>query len=100
MDVNVLIILVTFSLLPIILMFLGPKKPGWALIGMFGVGLCFLAALVLASDANLTQISGGNAVTLAAANGNFISDFNVVTWMPIIMGLTEAFITIRRAFHI
>jgi hypothetical protein len=100
LDINVFVLLPTFSLLPVILVFLGPKKAGWALIGLFGVALCLLTALVLASDADLTQMSGGVQSVLAAANGDWVSDFNVITWVPIVIGLTEAYITVRRAFRI
>ena len=99
MDINVLVFLLVFSLLPVVLVFMGPKA-GWALIGLFGVAICFLAALVLASDADLTQLSGGTVNTLAAANGNFVSDFNALTMVPISIGLTEAYIVVRRAFKI
>jgi hypothetical protein len=100
MDVNVFVLLLVFSLLPVILVFLGPKKSGWALIGFFGIAICFLTSLVLSADADLTQISGGSAQVLAASNGNFISDFNVIAWTPIAIGLTEAYIVVRRAFKI
>jgi hypothetical protein len=100
LDVNVFVLLPTFSLLPVILVFLGPKKAGWALIGFFGVAICFLTALVTANDASLTQVSGGAIQTLAAANGDWVSDFNAITWTPIAIGLTETYIVVRRAFRI
>jgi len=100
MDINVFVLLLAFSLLPVILVFLGPRKAGWAFIGFFGVTICMVAALVLTTDANLTQISGGVQQTIAAANGDFISDFNAITIVPIALALTESYITIRRAFGI
>lgn len=96
MDINLLILLQTFSLIPVVMVFLGPKKAGWALIGLFGVALCFLTALVLANDAVLTQAGK----VMASANGNWLSDFNVVTWEPVVLGLTETYLVVRRAFRI
>ena len=100
MDINVLVVLTSTSLVPIVLMFLGPKRSGWAMIGLFGVAICVVATLALLNDGNLTQVSGGTTSTLAAANGNFVSDFNAVSWMPVGVALTEFVITIRRAFKI
>jgi hypothetical protein len=87
-------------MLPVVLTFLGPRKSGWALIGLFGLGICLLTALVISNDADLTQNSGGSVLVLAAANGDFISDFNAIAWTPIAVGLTEAYIVVRRAFGI
>jgi hypothetical protein len=100
MDLNVFVLLLSFSLLPVILVFLGPRKAGWALIGFFGVTICMYTALVLGSDADLTQISGGVVNTLAASDGNYVSDFGVLLAVPIALAFTESYITIRRAFGI
>jgi uncharacterized membrane protein len=99
MDVNVLVLLLIFSLIPVAFALLG-NKAGWALIGFFGVAICIITALVLTSDGDLTQLAGGTKQTLAAANGNFVSDFNAITIVPIGIALTEGYVVIRRAFKI
>jgi hypothetical protein len=95
MEAYVMVFTLAFSLILMLFSFFG-QKAGWAMLGLFGAAIAFLCALVLASDGSLTN----NGLTLAAANGNFISDFNMISWVPIIVGLGESFVTIRRVFHI
>lgn len=99
MDLNVLVILLGFSLVLLLLAFLG-KRSGWAMLGLFAVTVSAIATLALLHDGNLTQISGGAQQTLAAANGDFVSDFNAVSVLPISITIGEAWVTIRRAFKI
>ena len=97
MDLPVFVLTLVFSLILTLMSFLGSKKSGWGMMGMFGAAIAYLCALVLAVDGDLT-ISG--TTVLAAANGNFVSDFNMVTWIPISLALGETVVTIRRIFNI
>lgn len=101
MDVNVLVLLMVFSLILTVLGFMG-SRAGWSLLIVLGASIALLTALVLASDASLTQQVGGttSTVTLAAANGNFVSDFNVLTMAPTAVAIGEMVIAVRRIFRI
>ena len=95
MEEYVLISSLAFSLILLLFSFFGTRS-GWALLGFFGAAIAMLCALVLASDASLTN----NGTVIASANGNFISDFNLVTWIPTTIALGESVVTVRRVFHI
>lgn len=95
MDLNVLIMGMTFSLVLLLLAFLG-KRSGWAILGLFGAIVATVLTLALLNDGNLTQVSGGTTDTLAAANGNFVSDFNAISVIPISVAIGEIVVTIRR----
>ena len=95
MDVAVFIILEVFALILTLLGFLG-NKAGWQLFPIFGGMVSLLTALVLVTDANL--VSG--TVTLAAANGNFISDFNALSVLATIIGVAPLIVATRRIFRI
>lgn len=84
-----------FAIVLTLLGFMG-KKAGWQVFPIFGGAVGLLTALVLATDASL--VSG--STVLAAANGNFISDFNVLTWLAILIGLAPLMVAARRIFHI
>lgn len=94
MDLNVLVLLMVFSLVPTILGLMG-RKPGWAMIILFGAMIAAIGAVALYSDGNLTY----NGTTIAAANGNFVSDFNAVSVIPVTIALSELVIAIRRIFN-
>lgn len=93
--------LIVLSWVPVIMGLMG-RKPGWALIGFFGVSVMIITVLVVGADGSITQGCGsGCTYTLASANGNFISDFNLVGYvLPIAMALAESYVVIRRAFNI
>jgi hypothetical protein len=93
------VLLLAFSMMPVAFSFMGPKS-GWALIGFFGVAIAFITTLVLINDASLTQAQGSTVQVLAAANGDFVSDFNAISVTPIALALTESYVVIRRAFNI
>ena len=95
MDIVIFLPTLAFSLILLLLSEMG-SKAGWKMLGFFGTAIAFLCALVLATDGDLTN--GANVI--ASANGNFISDFNLISWVPIIIGLGEAWVTIRRVFKI
>lgn len=99
MDINVLLILMSFSLVLTVLGFAG-KKPGWAFLPFFGSAISALTTLVLQSDGSVTQWQGSTDQTLAAANGNFVSDFNALVWMCIAITIVIFIIAIRRAFKL
>lgn len=84
-----------FSLIILLLSELS-NGAGWKMLGVFACAIAFLCALVLASDGDLTN----GSTVIAYANGNFVSDFNLVTWVPIVVGLAEAWVTVRRLFRI
>ena len=98
-DINVLVIALTFSLCLQLFAFLG-KRAGWKFLGLFAVTIALLTALVLQNDGSLTEIEAGQIQTIAAANGNFISDFNLIVVVPLCVAFGEAFMTIRLVFHI
>ncbi len=98
MDISVLVVLLTFSLTLTVLGFMG-KKAGWAVLILFGAVIATVTALALYSDGNLTTTTSAMQ-TLAAANGNFVSDFNAISMVPVSIALGESIIAIRRIFKI
>ena len=94
MDAIEFIILEVFALLLTLFGFLG-KKAGWQIFPIFGGIVSGLTALVLAVDGSLMN---GTQV-IAAANGDFISDFNVLTVLALIIGIAPAMVAIRRIFN-
>ena len=97
MDISVLVVLLVFSLVFTVLGFMG-RKPGWALLILFGAMIASVTALALLSDGTLTQ--AGATSPLTSANGNFVSDFNAVSMVPILAASGELIIAIRRIFKI
>ena len=95
MDINVLIMLMAFSLVLLVLAFMG-RRAGWGFLGFMGMTVVGVSALALFNDGSLTNAS----FTLAAANGNFVSDFNAIEVMVISVGFGEGWVTIRKVFHI
>jgi hypothetical protein len=98
-DVNLFVILLVAALILTLLGFLG-KTPTWAMLPFFGGVVAVYWALALLADGNLTEVSGGTTSTLAAANGNIVSDFSALSIIPIAITLAAFTITIRRAFKI
>jgi hypothetical protein len=99
MDAFVLIAVGVFSLIFILLGYLGQSqknKASWALFPFFGSLLESYNALALLADGNLT--SGGT--TLASANGTVVSDFYAVSLIPIMLAGTAGIIAIKKAFNI
>lgn len=95
MDVVVLGILEVFALILTLLGFMGTKA-GWQVFPIFGGMISLLGALVLAVDGSL--VSG--STVLAASNGNFISDFNVLSVMALLVGIAPEIVAVRRIFHL
>ena len=95
LDIVVMLPTLAFSLILLLLSELGTRA-GWKMLGLFGASIAFLCALVLVTDGDLTN--GSNVI--ASANGNFISDFNLVSWVPTLVGLGESFVTVRKIFRI
>ena len=95
MDIVILGLLEVFALILTLLGFMG-NKAGWQVFPIFGAFISLLGALVLAADADLTS----GSTVLAAANGNFISDFNALTWMAVIIGVAPLIVAARRIFHL
>jgi hypothetical protein len=98
MDINVLVFLLVFSLALTVLGFMG-RKPGWAFLIFMGAIIATVTALALYSDGQLTQTTSSVQV-LAAANGNFVSDFNAITVVPVSIAIGELIIAVRRIFKI
>lgn len=95
MDLEVFLPTLVFSLILLLLSEFS-NKAGWKMLGFFGASLAFLCALVLAVDGDLTN----GSTVIASANGNFVSDFNLLSWVPIMVGGGESWVTIRRVFRI
>ena len=95
MDLEVFLPTLAFSLILLLLSEMG-NKAGWKMLGFFGMAIALLCALVVSSDGDLTN----GATVIASANGNFISDFNLVAWTPIVVALGEGWVTVRRVFRI
>ncbi len=95
MEAYVLVFTLAISLILTLFGFMGPRS-GWGLLCLFGAAIAYLCALVISADADLTWMG----TTLAAANGNFVSDFNMVAWVPIVVALGETVVGIRRVFKI
>lgn len=95
MDIEVFLPTLAFSLILLLLSELG-NKAGWKLLGFFAMAVSVLCALVLSADGDLTN----GATVIAAANGNFVSDFNLVAWTPILIAGGEFVVTARRIVHI
>jgi hypothetical protein len=95
MDVILFAILEVFALVLTLMSLMG-NKAGWSLFAIFGGTVSLLTALVLASDGNLTS----GSQTIAAANSNFISDFNVLSVLALAIGLAPLILATRRIFHI
>jgi hypothetical protein len=84
-----------FSLFLVVLSFMG-NKAGWQLLSILGGTASLLTALVLANDAELTS----GSVVLASANGNFVSDFNAMTVLAVVIGVAPFIVAARRIFKI
>lgn len=95
MEVLILLMIIIFSLVLALFGFLG-NKAGWAIFPLFGGASGSVGLLALYADGNLT--SGG--VTLAAANGNFVSDFNALSVIPLVITLACFIVAARRIFKI
>lgn len=95
MDIIVFVLLELFALILTLFSFMGPRA-GWAIFAVFGTTLGSITALILNVDADLT--SGGT--TLAAANGNFISDFNGIAVLSILLAVAPVYVGVRRTFKI
>jgi hypothetical protein len=95
MDVSTFTLALAFSLILLLFSFMG-SRAGWGLLGLFGSTIAAVCALVLTADGNFTN----SGTTIAAANGNFVSDFNLITIVPISVALGEFVVTIRRIFKI
>jgi hypothetical protein len=95
MDAITLVILEVFALTLTLFGFFG-NRAGWQVFPLFGGTVSVLTALVLAVDGNLVN----GTQTLAAANGNFISDFNALTVLAFTLGLAPLVVAIRRIFRI
>ena len=70
------------------------------MLGLAGVTISAVTALVLINDASLSQTTSAGIQYLASANGDFISDFNVISITAITMTFAETVMTIRRIFKI
>lgn len=98
MDVLVLLIAVIASgcLVWLSLNNRGRKRMMWGMVGFFGIAICFLAALVLSADGDLTWLG----TPIASADGNFISDFNLIAWTPVAIGLGEVYAVVLHTFRV
>lgn len=95
MDSVTLTIILVSSLTMDVLGFMG-KKAGWAIFPLFGALVGAIGTLALMADGNLTN----TGTTIAAANANFVSDFNAITVIAIAVSVSGGIIGIRRAFNI
>lgn len=98
MDINVFVIALVFSLILSVLGFMG-KKSGWGLLILFGGISAVITTLVLYSDGSLTGTECVSNVC-AAANGNFVSDFNAISVISILVAGGELIVAIRRIVKI
>lgn len=99
MDAYVFVFSLAFSLILLLFAFMG-SRAGWGLLGFFGATIAAICTLVLYADGNLTITTAGGIQTLAAANGNFVSDFNLIEVIPLTVCIGECVVTVRRVFHI
>jgi hypothetical protein len=76
-------------------MFLG-RKAGWGLLGLIGVMIAGVVAGALWIDGDVTY----SGTTLAAANGQVLSDFGIFWVMTVGVTIGEFVITARKVFHI
>jgi hypothetical protein len=74
------------------------RKMIWSMIGFFGIAVMALAVLVLVNDADLTMLNNGINVAIASANGNFISDFNLISMGFVSALFGEVFVTLLHMF--
>lgn len=96
MDAVVLGFISVFSLILILLSYLGKGGPSWALFAFFGALIMGYGALSLLADGNLTS----GTTTLASANGSLVSDFSTITLIPIMLCIGGCIICIKRTFKL
>ncbi len=98
MDAIVLGFLLGFSIVLFWLSLKG-RKFGWKFVGFLGALLAGMTWLVLSADGNLTIgiATVTPTYTVAAADGNFVSDFNILTWIPGFLSAGELVVTLYRS---
>lgn len=74
------------------------RRAIWSMLGWFGIVVMGITTLVLLNDGSITSTWCVNSVC-AAANGNFISDFNVMSVAPIALTFGECWVVILKSFH-
>lgn len=95
MEAYVLVICLAVSFILTLLSTLG-SKVGWNMLAYYGSAIAVLTTLVLMNDGDLTWLG----TPLASANGNFISDFNLISAVPGTVAIAEFTVGVRRTFHI